>query len=32
MRKFTHQVLIVFKKVNKVLSNLGKAAAYATRR
>jgi len=32
MRKLTRQVLMVFKKVNKILSNLGKAAAYPTKR
>jgi len=31
MRKFTHKVLFVLKKVNKVLTNLGSAAAYAIR-
>ena len=31
MRKFKHQVLLVLKKVNKVLSNLGKAAAFSIR-
>ncbi len=32
MRKFTHKVLIVLKRVNKVLTELGSAAAYAIRK
>ena len=32
MRKFTHKILIVLKRVNKVLTNLGSAAAYAIRK
>ena len=31
MRKFTHKVLFVLKKVNKVLTELGSAAAFAIR-
>ena len=31
MRKFTHTVLIVLKRVNKVLANLGAGAGYALR-
>lgn len=32
MRKFTHKVLIVLKKTNKVLTELGAAASYAIRK
>ena len=32
MRKFTHKVLIVLKRANKVLTELGAAASYAIRR
>jgi len=32
MRKFTHKVLIVLKKANKVLTELGAAASYAIKR
>ena len=31
MRKFKHKVLFVLSKVNKVLTELGSAAAYAIR-
>jgi hypothetical protein len=31
MRKFTHKVLIVLKRVNKVLTDLGAAASWAIR-
>lgn len=31
MRKFTHKVVLVLKRVNKVLTKLGSAAAYAIR-
>ena len=31
MRKFTHKVLIVLKRANKVLTDLGAAAAWAIR-
>ena len=31
MRKFTHKVLLVLKKANKVLTKLGDAAAFAIR-
>jgi len=31
MREFNHKVLLVLKKVNKVLTELGSAAAYAIR-
>lgn len=31
MRKFTHKVMMVLKKANKVLTNLGTAAAWAIR-
>jgi len=31
MRKFTHKVLFVLKQVNKVLTDLGTAAAWAIR-
>jgi len=31
MRKYTHKVLFVLKKVNKVLTDLGTAAAWAIR-
>ncbi len=31
MRKFTHKVLIVLKRANKVLTKLGAAAAFAIR-
>ncbi len=31
MRKFKHKVLFVLKRVNKVLTELGSAAAYAIR-
>jgi len=32
MRKFKHTVLIVLRKVNKVLTDLGAGAGYALRR
>ena len=32
MRKFKHTVLIVLKRVNKVLTELGAGAGYALRR
>jgi len=32
MRKFTHKVLLVLKRANKVLTELGAAASYAIRR
>ncbi len=32
MRKFTHKVLIVLKRANKVLTELGAAASYAIKR
>ena len=31
MRKFTHKVLFVLKRANKVLTDLGTAAAWAIR-
>ena len=31
MRQFTHKVLFVLKKVNKVLTDLGAAASWAIR-
>jgi hypothetical protein len=31
MRKFKHKVLLVLKRVNKVLTELGSAAAFAMR-
>ena len=31
MRKFTHKAVLVLKRVNKVLTELGSAAAYAIR-
>ena len=31
MRKFSHKVLLVLKRVNKVLTKLGSAAAFAIR-
>ena len=31
MRKFSHKVLLVLKKANKVLTKLGSAAAWAIR-
>ena len=31
MRKFSHKVLIVLKKANKVLTKLGSAAAWSIR-
>ena len=31
MRKFSHKVLFVLKKVNKVLTDLGAAASWAIR-
>ena len=31
MRKFTHKVILVLKRVNKVLTKLGSAAAFAIR-
>ena len=32
MRKFTHKVLFVLKRVNKVLTDLGAAASWAIRK
>ena len=32
MRKFQHTVLLVLKRVNKVLTELGAAASYAIKR
>jgi len=32
MRKFTHKVLLVLNRVNKVLTDLGAAASWAIRR
>jgi len=32
MRKFTHKVLLVLKRVNKVLTDLGAAASWAIKR
>jgi hypothetical protein len=32
MRKFTHKVLIVLKRANKVLTDLGAAASWAIKR
>ena len=32
MRKFSHKVLLVLKKANKVLTDLGTAAAWAIKR
>lgn len=31
MRKFSHKVVLVLKRVNKVLTKLGSAAAFAVR-
>jgi hypothetical protein len=32
MRKFTHKVLFVLKRVNKVLTDIGAAASWAIKR